>query len=392
MKSTRGAGALVCFLATACGGGRTMPVAPSAATDTGQRVLATVATSAASPTVVTWSCLTTSGCGASSGSPGAHGVVAPAPNAPTNLAASVSGSTVTLTWTAPASGESVSSYVVEAGSTSSATNLANFDTGRSAASLVATDVPVGTYYVRVRASNLTGRGAPSNEIVLTVGSTPCTPAAPSNLVSSISGSSVTFTWTAPGGTCVPTAYEIDAGSTSGASNLAALATGSTQTAYSATGVPNGTYYVRVRARNGVNLSPVSNEVVVTIGSITSTSLTGRWVGVAPDGLVIDAETGSCDIEEDLQMDLTQTGSVVTGTMLERIRKVNPAALTCGDKVGDVLGPWQVSGTAGTGTLTLTVTVERGETSTYTGTFTDKRIVIPLSRLGATVGSMTLNRQ
>src|SRR5205807_9196113 len=40
---------------------------------------------------------------------------ATAPTAPTNLVATVSGSTVTLTWTGPASGDPIATYVLEAG-------------------------------------------------------------------------------------------------------------------------------------------------------------------------------------------------------------------------------------------------------------------------------------
>lgn len=272
------------------------PVEPSTRTESGPGAFSMVAgAGSVAPASVPWNCLAAPGCSASGGRAQVGGVAAlSAPNTPSNLAASVSGSTVTLTWTAPSSGDAASSYVVEAGSTP------------------------------------------------------------------------------------------------GASNLAAVATGNTLRSFSANNVANGTYYVRVRAANGANLSSPSNEVVVTIGSTTSASLTGRWVGVSPDGLVIDAATGSCDLEEDIQLDLTQTGSTITGTMTERIRKVNPARPTC-DTVGAVYGPWSVSGTAGAGTLTITVTAEKNQTSTYTGTFTATRIVLTPGTL-ITGAVMTLNRQ
>jgi hypothetical protein len=51
--------------------------------------------------------------------------------APTNLVASVVGSTVTLAWTAPNGGDPVSSYVIEAGTATGLANLASFSTGNA---------------------------------------------------------------------------------------------------------------------------------------------------------------------------------------------------------------------------------------------------------------------
>src|SRR5207247_421866 len=48
---------------------------------------------------------------------------------PVSLTASVSGSTVTLTWTAPSSGDAPTAYMIEAGTSSGASNLVSFSTG-----------------------------------------------------------------------------------------------------------------------------------------------------------------------------------------------------------------------------------------------------------------------
>ena len=101
-----------------------------------------------------------------------------------------------------------------------------FDTGSTATTLTVTGVPAGTYFVRVLAKNSSGSSAPSNEIVLTVGGgpSPCTtaPGVPTGLSAAVSGASVTLTWTAPAGGCPPSTYGVEAGSTSGASNLASV--------------------------------------------------------------------------------------------------------------------------------------------------------------------------
>ncbi|MBI3492851.1 MAG: fibronectin type III domain-containing protein [Acidobacteria bacterium] len=90
-----------------------------------------------------------------------------APDAPSSLIATSSGSSVTLTWTAPASGPAPSEYVIEAGTATGLSNLANTEVG-STPSYVATGIGAGTYFVRVRAKNSCGVGSPSNESVVTV--------------------------------------------------------------------------------------------------------------------------------------------------------------------------------------------------------------------------------
>ena len=208
-----------------------------------------------------------------------------APTAPPNLTSSVSGSTVTLTWLVPTSPDPATSYVIEAGSSAGATNIAVIDTLSTSTSFTATGVPAGTYFVRVRARNSAGTSAASNEVVVIVGGGACTtaPGAPSGLSASVNGSSVTLTWTAPSGGCPPTGYVIEAGSSSGANNLANFNTGSTATTFSASGVPNGTYFVRVRAGASTGVSGASNEVIVTVGTAPASNLSGTWAG---SGIVV----------------------------------------------------------------------------------------------------------
>jgi hypothetical protein len=190
-----------------------------------------------------------------------------APGSPTNLTASAIGNVVTLTWTAPSSGDAPTSYVIEAGSSSGASNLANFDTGSTATALMATAVPPGTYFVRVRARNAASTSGASNETAISVGGGPgpCTsiPGAPIGLTASVSGTVVTLTWNAASGD--PTSYVIEAGSSPGTSDLANFDTRSTATSFTATAVSAGTYFLRVRARNACGTGGPSNEVTVTVG-------------------------------------------------------------------------------------------------------------------------------
>jgi predicted phage tail protein len=186
---------------------------------------------------------------------------------PLGLVASASGSSVTLSWSAPALGGSPTYYVVQAGSGPGLSDLANFSTGKTLPSLSASGVGAGTYFVRVRAGNESGVSAASNEVVLVVGGGgpgPCAgpPGAPSGLQSNVSGSTVTLTWSAA--SAGPTSYVVEAGSSSGRSDLVANDTGNTGTSLTATGVGAGTYFVRMRARNACGNGAPSNEVTVVV--------------------------------------------------------------------------------------------------------------------------------
>jgi hypothetical protein len=97
--------------------------------------------------------------------PAASYAFTPAP--PTNLAGTVAGSTVALSWAASAPAASVTRYVLEAGSAPGLANIATFGVGLQTALSVGA-VPPGTYYVRVRAANYVGTSLPSNEVVVVV--------------------------------------------------------------------------------------------------------------------------------------------------------------------------------------------------------------------------------
>jgi hypothetical protein len=190
-----------------------------------------------------------------------------APGAPTGLTTSSSGSTVTISWSAPASGGTPTAYIIEAGSSSGASNLANFSTGNTATTFSAGGVGAGSYYIRAKATNSAGTSAASNESLMVVGGGggPCTgaPGAPTGFtLTGNSGGTVSFSWSASSGS--PTTYIIEAGSTPGATNLANSDLGGTATTFTTTGVGRGTYYVRLRARNTCGTSGVSNEITLVV--------------------------------------------------------------------------------------------------------------------------------
>ena len=95
------------------------------------------------------------------------GGVASPPNAPNFSSASVSGSTVTLNWAAPQGGTAATEYIIEAGSATGLSNLADANVGNVLTQSFA-GVPPGIYYVRIRAVNAQGESIVSNERVITV--------------------------------------------------------------------------------------------------------------------------------------------------------------------------------------------------------------------------------
>jgi hypothetical protein len=88
------------------------------------------------------------------------------------------------------------------------------------------------------------------------------PASPASLSASVAGRTVMLNWIAPS---VPglTGYRLEAGSSSGAADVAVFTTGAV-TGVTVADVPEGLYFVRVRGVNNQILGPPSNEVRVTV--------------------------------------------------------------------------------------------------------------------------------
>jgi hypothetical protein len=214
---------------------------------------------------------------------------------PTNFAAAVTGTTVVLNWTAPA-GAIVTSYIIEAGSFPSFTDLAVFDTGSALTSLAVLNVGPRIYWVRVRARNGADVSDPSNEISVAVAGGSCTATlyAPLAFHASGQGSAVTLTWDVPILGCPPSDYVIEAGSDRTRTDLANFRTGSALPRYSATGVGAGTYYVRVRSANDVGVSYPTPEKILVFSSgcfyaVTSSVFISR--GATPQAVSIETGPG-----------------------------------------------------------------------------------------------------
>ena len=182
-------------------------------------------------------------------------VVVPGP--PTLMA---TGSPPVLTWTPP-SGTTPTGYELRAGLAPGALDLVRLPLPASTTAYSTAGAPPGTYYVAVATVNACGVSVVSNAAVITVPPSGAPPA-PTALAATVTGTTVSLSWTPPAGAV--TGYVLEAGSAPGLANLVAgLALGPTPS-FATPNVPPGTYYVRVRAANGTLVSAPSNESVVVV--------------------------------------------------------------------------------------------------------------------------------
>ncbi len=271
---------------------------------------------------------------------------------PSGLAAGSAGSDVSLAWMAPAGGLAPTGYIVEAGSGPGLSDLAAIATCQTSTSFNATGVPERTYYLRVRATRAEWVSSPSNEVTIRVGGGgsggPGSPGAPEGLVAASNGSSVAMSWTAPSTGGAPNSYVIEAGSGPGAANLARIPTGNPTPSFVAIGVPNGLYFLHVRATNAFGTSPPSNEVSVVVNltapgapsgltwSSAGSSLSMTWNPPTTGGEVsaYRIEAGSAPGQANLALLSTggtstiySTGPVANGTYYVRVKASNGAGLS-----------------------------------------------------------------
>jgi hypothetical protein len=182
----------------------------------------------------------------------------PPPGTPTGLRSTISGTTVSLTWTPPSAGTTPQNYVLYAGTAPGQANVGMASTNNTG--LVVPNVPDGIYYVRVVSVNSAGSSAPTPDCTVNVRIAP--PAAPENAMASTApGGNVLITWRAPSTGSVPSGYKVLAGYTPGVTNFELPVT---DTSLGGTGVPPATYYVRIVAVNGAGVSPPSTELTVIV--------------------------------------------------------------------------------------------------------------------------------
>lgn len=182
------------------------------------------------------------------------------PEAPRDLNVTLAQSQPTFSWS-PAVGGGAVTYVLEAGSSTGASDRAVVRLG-TATSLAPGLVPAGVYFIRVRAVNAVGVSPPSNEVLLRIGSLTAPPGPPV-LSGTATGSTVALSWTPSTAGDAATRYRVEAGAEAGATALVQdLPTAATGVSF--VGVPPGRYFVRVRGLNARGVGPASNEVQIRV--------------------------------------------------------------------------------------------------------------------------------
>lgn len=177
---------------------------------------------------------------------------------PSDLTSWVEGSTVGLSWAAPALG-GITGYVIEAGSAPGAADLLVAPLG-PATTQQFPGIGRGTYYARVRAQTASGLTETSNEVRVVVGHPACmVPEAPAEPVATVGGGIVSLTWLPGADSDV---FGLLVGSVPGASDILAVPVGGVPSLV--TRAPAGTYYVRVLAANSCGIGAPSGEITVIV--------------------------------------------------------------------------------------------------------------------------------
>jgi hypothetical protein len=187
-----------------------------------------------------------------------------APDAPTALSTTVTGTSVAFSWTPAMTGTAPTSFTLEIGSHPGTTTLPTQSVLWPQTTLTLV-LPAGTYYARVRAVNGIGASVPSPEVTVLVSEPSPIPGPPGNFAATVSGRTVSFSWTASTLGAAATSYTIEAGSAPGLSNLARLVTGTPNTSFSVANVPAGTYWVRARGSNAAGAGAPSQDVAIVMG-------------------------------------------------------------------------------------------------------------------------------
>jgi predicted phage tail protein len=180
---------------------------------------------------------------------------------------------------------------------------------------------------------------------------PRVPPPPVALTAQAAGPSVSIQWSPDTG-WPPTSYFVDVGSSPGASNIGTFPTAAPS--LSATGVPDGRYYLRVRAANEAGVSGPSAEAVLTVGCapplpptllapvVNGTSVTLAWQPSPTAGvsytIVAGSTSGASNLAQ-IPVGAATTLSAVApaGRYFVRVRAVTPCGVADSNEIELLVG-------------------------------------------------------
>lgn len=227
------------------------------------------------------------------------------------------------------------------------------------------------------------------------------PGPPGNLSAVVAGNTVTLAWQPPAGGSPPLAYLVEAALSPGGPHAAAFLVIEPTLVLNA--VPNGVYYVRVRAGNAEGISAASNEAIVSVpggggpcsaapnppstlsAAVSGSAVTLTWLpatsGCAASGYVVQA--GSAAGLSNLAIfnvgsSTTLSASAPPGTYFVRVVAVNPfggsspsneLTVTVAPAPVDLTGIW--SGTSDYLNAPFTMTLTQ-QGSVVGGTYRDQK--------------------
>jgi hypothetical protein len=265
------------------------------------------------------------------------------PDAPSDFNVVVDAHTAWLTWWPAWGGAAAAGYVLEAGPAPGTTTVSVSTNTSYPLPYRVSGVAPGRYYVRVRGWNSVGVGPPSveREVVVNADGSGRLQAPPEPSAW-MSGRRLTLSWGAPPSGGIPTGYIVEAGTAAGLRNIGSVFT--TAQAFTYEVVPDGYYFLRVRAMRPGETGPPSREIMLTVGgvpappgapanltfTVSGSAVDLHWAapaGGAPTSYVIEA--GSATGRSDLLVMNTGTADtdisfvgVPPGTYFVRIRAVN----------------------------------------------------------------------
>ncbi len=208
-------------------------------------------------------------------------VVQAVPGMPGALTATAGSGSVTLSWSAPTTGGTVTGYEYE--QTVGGVSGGWMPTGTgTTTTLTLRGLTNGTAYAfRVRAVNTAGGGPASSIVTVTPVAAVVVPGMPGTLTATAGDAHVTLDWTAPTTGGAVTGYEYE--QTVGGVSAGWMSTGTgTTTSHTVRSLTNGTTYAfRVRAVNTAGGGPASSIVTVTpVAAVVVPGMPGTLTAVA----------------------------------------------------------------------------------------------------------------